>query len=104
MQPDKETIKEKNRTKTASSGSSRNSSSPCFSDQSGDTEKVDSSSDYDDEKEEENSHHSTPGAKQQSCLHLVQDLQKNNDSDIQTVMTSTPTKHGDSGKQTGMFF
>ena len=92
MQLEKETVKEKDRPKTASCGSSRNSSSPCFSDQSGDTEKVYSSSDYDDDldddvvKGEENSH-STPGAKQQSCL--LQDLQ----SDIQ---------HGDSEKQKGI--
>lgn len=85
-------VKEKDRPKTASCGSSRNSSSPCFSDQSGDTEKVYSSSDYDDDldddvvKGEENSH-STPGAKQQSCL--LQDLQSNNDSDIQLVRMST---------------
>lgn len=85
-------VKEKDRPKTASCGSSRNSSSPCFSDQSGDTEKVYSSSDYDDDldddvvKGEENSH-STPGAKQQSCL--LQDLQSNNDSDIQLVKMST---------------
>lgn len=85
-------VKEKDRPKTASCGSSRNSSSPCFSDQSGDTEKIYSSSDYDDDldddvvKGEENSH-STPGAKQQSCL--LQDLQSNNDSDIQLVRMST---------------
>lgn len=101
MQPDKETtVKQKNRTETASSGSSGNSSSPCFSDQSSDIEHINSSDD--DDNEEENSRRSTPGPKQQSCL--KQNLQ----NDIQPVMTSTPedisTKRGDSERRTGIFF
>jgi len=57
----KKQLKRKNRTKTASSGSSRNSSFPSFSDQSSDTEQVYSRDD--DEKEEKKSCRSTPGAK-----------------------------------------